>query len=273
MTASENHAHLLDKVQDSATPQPQSAAEADALSRTAGVLVDTLRDEQNPKFKNSEFMGLMRSLRDKTLIVEGNEIVSGGGTDWATQFIGGGGGDVKGKGRETDQTQIGASVSPQNLNVGGSNRFQDNPFVERLGEALFATPLDQNAAASSTAADVDEVYEYFRQDNEDYIRYQDERYNQPSPIVGSWDNNTAHWDKLQRDWDSFEATTTGIRPLSNYQFTQNNPYLLGERSGVTMNHAHHSHEAYEVCHLAKMHQHWVFTFSKECVGVGSCRTA
>lgn len=53
------------------------------------------------------------------------------------------------------------------------------------------------------------------------------------------------WEKLQDDWDQFEATSTGIKPVqstsaatiaaSGYAFTQNNPYVQSTRT-----HAMHS---------------------------------
>ncbi|KAI0302639.1 hypothetical protein BC826DRAFT_1089741 [Russula brevipes] len=117
--------------------QPQ---EADLLARTAGLLVQSVDHETNPKFVNSEFLGLMKQLRDRKAIVE----------------------------------------------------------------------EDANEA-------------YFRQDNQDYANY--------------WEAHHApEWQQLQRDWERFEATTTGVRPLAEYQFQHGNPYLLGERS---YNHAMH----------------------------------
>jgi peroxin-5 len=47
----------------------------DLIAKAAGKIIDILKDEENPKFKNSAFMGMMKSLRDKELIVEGNKVV------------------------------------------------------------------------------------------------------------------------------------------------------------------------------------------------------
>jgi peroxin-5 len=54
----------------------QQRIEQDDLARTAGLLVDAIRDEQNPKFKNSQFLGLMRKLRDGDVVVNGEDLVS-----------------------------------------------------------------------------------------------------------------------------------------------------------------------------------------------------
>lgn len=51
-------------------------AEVDDLSRTAGELIDALKNEHNDKFKQSNFLELMRQLRDKEVRVEGDQMVS-----------------------------------------------------------------------------------------------------------------------------------------------------------------------------------------------------
>ena len=49
--------------------------EADELARTAGQLLDNLKDEHSQKFQNSSFLALMRQLRDKEVRVEGDQMV------------------------------------------------------------------------------------------------------------------------------------------------------------------------------------------------------
>ncbi len=66
----------------------------------------------------------------------------------------------------------------------------------------------------------------FRQDNEDYIDYWKAHHAPVSPLVIS----TQDWQQLHHDWETFEATTTGVKRLVEYQFQRGNPYLLGERS-------------------------------------------
>ena len=51
-------------------------AESDELARTAGKLLDTLKEEQSSKFQNSAFLGLMRQLRDREVRIEGDQVVS-----------------------------------------------------------------------------------------------------------------------------------------------------------------------------------------------------
>lgn len=47
--------------------------DADALAQTAGQLLDSVRHEQNQKFQQSNFLALMRRIRDREVEVEGDE--------------------------------------------------------------------------------------------------------------------------------------------------------------------------------------------------------
>ncbi|KAJ5763340.1 peroxin-20 Pex20-Penicillium chrysogenum [Penicillium manginii] len=49
------------------------AHDADALAQTAGQLLDSVRHEQNQKFQQSNFLALMRRIRDREVEVEGDE--------------------------------------------------------------------------------------------------------------------------------------------------------------------------------------------------------
>ena len=90
----------------------QTKREADDLARTAALLVETVKDEQNPKFKNSQFMRLMRGLRDGEVVVDGNDMVERNvsANDGVT--------DVKGKGKEraTGEPQSAVLAERRKLN-------------------------------------------------------------------------------------------------------------------------------------------------------------
>ncbi|OCH95124.1 TPR-like protein [Obba rivulosa] len=202
-------APVPEPIQHSA-PQTHSQAEApapDEMARIAGVLVNTLRDEQNPKFKNSRFLELMRQVRDGEAVVEGNDIVQ---ASQSSAYV-----DVKGKGRATPLGGIPQTYTAQN-------------------------PVDVLLAAAAAPQRLeDPLDEYLRRDNEDYINLMREQrldttrqgLLDPSSSSVSIDLMSAQglqqdeWDKLQRDWDVFEATSTGIRPAAHYRFQANNPYL------------------------------------------------
>lgn len=53
----------------------QQQDDPDALARTAAQLLDSVRDNQSDKFQNSQFLELMRQLRDREVMVEGDKIV------------------------------------------------------------------------------------------------------------------------------------------------------------------------------------------------------
>ncbi|KAF3928858.1 hypothetical protein ABW20_dc0103702 [Dactylellina cionopaga] len=53
----------------------RSQEDADELARTAGQLVDTLSQDTSKKFQESQFIALMRKLRDKTVKVEDGKMV------------------------------------------------------------------------------------------------------------------------------------------------------------------------------------------------------
>lgn len=58
-------------------PRLTEKEEADMLAQTAGELFDRLQHERetDEKFRNSTFMALMKKLRDREVVVAGNEMV------------------------------------------------------------------------------------------------------------------------------------------------------------------------------------------------------
>ncbi|EMD37853.1 hypothetical protein CERSUDRAFT_114497 [Gelatoporia subvermispora B] len=209
--------------------QSQGSAEAhapDEMARIAGVLIDTLRDEQNPKFKNSRFLDLMRQVRDREAVVEGNDIIPASQSSASV--------DVKGKGRAIEP-----NVMP-NVALSSSRNFAGD--VQTTFARTDAVGMGQHE---------DELDEYLRQDNEAYIalqqlqqrhseigrRYTDVTMDSSSSaaidLTSAQGAQQAEWDRLQNDWDSFEATATGIRPAAYYRFQTNNPYLSGHLRRTT----------------------------------------
>lgn len=55
--------------------EPLRQDDPDALARTAALLLDSVSHNQSDKFQNSQFLELMRQLRDKEVTVEGDKIV------------------------------------------------------------------------------------------------------------------------------------------------------------------------------------------------------
>ncbi|KAL0578750.1 hypothetical protein V5O48_003248 [Marasmius crinis-equi] len=186
--------------------EPQQAAQdADELSRTAGLLLETVKNEQNPKFQNSQFLSLMTQLRDRKVVVEGNQLVenSGASASSSSATV-----DVKGKGKAVDPPLVGPSyVGDQGMMYNTGNLQQNNPERQLVQE-------DENDL-------------YFRQENADYTKF----WNDVAATKGRGpDGKVYNWDMYQAaaQWDHFEASEKGIRPVVQYQFQRNNPYLRGE---------------------------------------------
>jgi hypothetical protein len=49
--------------------------DGDELARTAGALLDRVKDDRSAKFQQSSFLALMRQLRDKEVVVDGEQMV------------------------------------------------------------------------------------------------------------------------------------------------------------------------------------------------------
>ncbi|GAW04268.1 peroxisomal targeting signal 1 receptor [Lentinula edodes] len=203
---------------------PQSFREQDELSRTAGLLLETVKTEKNPKFQNSIFMNLMTQLRDQKVVVRGNEMVENDGTHTVGQ--------------------------DSRVDVKGKGKASDSPFIPYAG---LVSTLGQTIGNNATMAGVSPYNEqidiqedandaYFRQENEDYTRYwngMDPRKSQRQTVEVD-----LNWDKLQTDWEKFEASTKGITPVVSYQFQKNNPYLRGDSLRMR-HHSMHSDDRLE----------------------------
>jgi peroxin-5 len=154
----------------------------------------------------------MKQLRDRKAIVEGKDIIAASpeGQMRQTHVISA---DLKGKG-------MAVPFSPT--------------VVRDLGVSQSHVPSSvlcpSEQATSIESEDANDAY--FRQDNEDYIDYWKAHHAPVSPLVTS----SQDWQQLHHDWETFEATTTGVTRLAEYQFQPGNPYLLGERS---LNHVMH----------------------------------
>lgn len=255
-----NHATRFDQVEFPQEIQQQESRsepiDSDELSWTAGLLVEAVKEEANPKFQKSAFLGLMRQLRDKEMTIEGADVVKtvassrGGATDpstWASDFTALPDVKGKGKGRGEDgledeniiRTQL---VTPETSQV--AQPWQDNNQLY----SEFATEDVSKVASTRKSVhfgrhEVLEEYpgtkevettddRYWRQEN---IEYQDYW---KSHRFGTTARDDPEWGRLQDDWDRFEATSTGIRPISVYRFQPNNPYLIGDSS--THNHLIHT---------------------------------
>ena len=208
------------------TPSQSRPHDADELARTAGMLIDTVQNETNPKFKNSAFMGLMRQLRDGDVIVEGNDMVqrvdATGGASLSA--------NAKGKGRAVDIS----APAVNSMQLPTLQRPITRP-AETTSTAHEQTSEDNGALRQEDPNDT-----YFRQENEDYIAMQQGFANGWQAPSARMVPQVAEWEAMQRDWDAFEAFAHDIRAPPIYQFQPNNPYLNGEASSRTRHHTSHA---------------------------------
>lgn len=59
--------------QDESTLPVSKEQDSEDLAKTAGALLDSVQHEQSQKFRESNFLALMRRLRDREVHVEGDE--------------------------------------------------------------------------------------------------------------------------------------------------------------------------------------------------------
>ncbi|KAG2150938.1 hypothetical protein DEU56DRAFT_779216 [Suillus clintonianus] len=195
-------------------------APRDDMAELAARVIDAVHGEQNPKFHQSQFMSLMRQFRDGEVIVEEDKIVPSGSST----------ADVKGKGRALN-IPVREVQEPVRVHSVPASSVQGYQGSVELNEAYRHQHNNANDA-------------YFQQENEEFSKYWDAHYTGPVPHTKSA-GEQGSWHELQRDWDAFEATSTGIKALINYQFQENNPYFLGD-SSKTRHHAMHVSEVQRV---------------------------
>src|SRR5262245_43909135 len=172
--------------------------EADELARTAGLVADSVKYEQNPKFQNSQFIELMKQLRDREVVVEGNQVVANDKAGSSSEFqvdV-----DVKGKGKAIDLQRNGTKQINQGyITPYTSAEIQRN--AQTFGQSIYGEDLEtsQNPSLhSETGQQEDPNDAYFRRENEEYSHWQNIHASRgPPQLMGSWG-------ALQDQWDSFE---------------------------------------------------------------------
>ncbi|KAF8581617.1 TPR-like protein [Ramaria rubella] len=256
----------------------QVTVDSDELSRTAGLLIETVKGETNPKFQNSAFLGLMRQLRDKEMVLEGTDMVKARfstvdcrpSTAWAQDFTKSAEVKEKGKARAENDWSDTFQETPS-LVSGVSQIVQGQRSVSQLYPDFVTNasqyllneyPLESSTSSKTrkpvhfdrpevirndtssqgqTIHDVENAdSKFWKQENDEYQNYWKDR-NVPQRLE-SLRAAPEEWDKLQADWDHFEATATGIKPVTMYQFQPNNRYLVGDSS--THNHVMHTQRSH-----------------------------
>jgi peroxin-5 len=203
--------------------QQQAATPEDDMAWLAAQVINAVKDDQNPKFQNSEFMNLMRQLRDGEVVVEDEKIVP---KEFTVRSA-----DVKGKSRAVE-----VPLEPITQDMADQSR------VNQRIQPSYQGSEELNAAYLQLTKDANEAH--FDQENRDFTEYWNSHIAGPAAHMAAA-GQASSWHEMQQDWDAFEATTTGVKPIANYQFQTNNPYLLGDLS-TTHHHSSHMTEAQRV---------------------------
>ncbi|KAI7868557.1 hypothetical protein BDF14DRAFT_530356 [Spinellus fusiger] len=212
----------------------------EALARTAAMLLDSVHSEENPKFKNSNFMNLMRKLRDKEVSIEGNSMVESKGKEaWTSEFE-----SIHGEssGMETNRMASGggwASEFTAHPPTNWATEFEQKQDLSATGTTTdWATEFEQRQDPT-TADTIDWAAEFSKygpmdpsvlqkvlpkdEEGSEWVRMYQES-------IGQLDAKTNEWEDMQSSWD--KATVGQLQPSrlsfsdKDYVFSLNNPYLM-----------------------------------------------
>ncbi|CAE6471822.1 unnamed protein product [Rhizoctonia solani] len=188
------------------THSTSSTGERSELAETARQLLDALQHETRPKFQNSQFMGLMRQLRDGQVVVQDGEMVPASEARLAEPVL------DKGKGKAVD---------------GGG-----------IWSTEYSTPLLQRRKSVHFEPGSEEAQQTEQDDAFDNADVFYDIYNRERQAASVADPQKDEWAHLQDQWESFEATASGIKPVQprTYGFQKNNPYLAETRTHVMHRH-------------------------------------
>lgn len=201
----------------------------EALARTAAMLLDSVDVESNPKFKNSQFMNLMRKLRDSEVAIEGDKMVEtkgkSGSSDWANEF-----------------TQHAGSSRSGNM---WSSEFAAK--AERDWTSEFHHEQNQHQHPGDWASEFTKNQQPI---NTEQMQQLFGKGTESNDWVQQYNKNIAHlkdsqdheWDAMQKDWERFRPEQgMGYRAnnpeYNTYNFTINNPYLLNPEAIDRVDHS------------------------------------
>ncbi|KAI8054151.1 uncharacterized protein B0P05DRAFT_591546 [Gilbertella persicaria] len=197
-----------------------ASTDNEALAKTAGMLLDSVDIENNPKFKQSQFMHLMRQLRDSEVAIQGDRMVeTKSGHDWASDFQ---------KDKEGDWT------TEFTQHAGSKGNMWSTEFATKLERGWtdefhqqhkqHQQPGEWSAEFNKYPADMQTLFTKAA-DKEDWV----EQYNKN---IAHLKNAQDHaWDAMQKDWEQFRPEQgMGYRATNpeynTYHFSTQNPYLL-----------------------------------------------
>lgn len=206
----------------------------EALSKTAGLLIESIEAETNPKFKNSTFLSLMRKLRDNQVVIEGNKVVETRPEDssWATDFA-----RQRNKGKGKGVSWVDEFQSSAQMRAGPDASMWSSEFSRNMGDD-WAEQF--NTGVSSVEDDAQDWAAQYAKD-EMTTAEMEAAFHKATDLkdwVETYSKNIAHlrneqdkdWDDLQKDWNRV-GTEQGLGyrahdlAFSTYEFQPNNIYL------------------------------------------------
>ncbi|KAG0169135.1 Peroxisomal membrane signal receptor PTS1 [Apophysomyces sp. BC1015] len=201
----------------------------EALAKTAAMLLDSVDVESNPKFKNSNFMNLMRKLRDSEVSIEGNKMVDTKQGQWASEF----------QQQNPQKSWTDDFMKHAGGNNGGMWSDEFAVKAERGWTQEFETRAAQepgNDWASEYANKQPEQLFNKGTEMNDWVQQYHKN------IAHLKDAKDAEWDDMQKDWDRFKPEHgLGYRAVNpeydTYTFTTNNPYLMNPAAIDNTEHA------------------------------------
>ncbi|KAI7897532.1 uncharacterized protein BX663DRAFT_444931 [Cokeromyces recurvatus] len=208
-----------------------SKDENEALAKTAALLLDSVDIESNPKFKNSQFMNLMRKLKDSEVQIEGNKMVE---TRTSTQL-------------NNQNTNDWASEFTQHVGSTSSGNMWSTEFAakaERSWASEFHYEQNQHQQPGDWASEFSK-----HQSEKEEMEKLFGRGTETDDWVQQYNKNIAHlktaqdqeWEALQKDWEQFNPEQgIGYRATNSeyntYHFALNNPFLLDHEAIQQVDH-------------------------------------
>ncbi|KAJ3156716.1 hypothetical protein HDU86_003940 [Geranomyces michiganensis] len=207
----------------------------EALSQTAGMLLEAVAGSTNPKFQSSKFLGFMQQLRDQEVAIEGNKVVEQIGPaeaadSWAKEFGAGSaaaGGVNRTSWEEDFNAQQSTAPPPRDANASWSQEFtgrtRNQDWAQEFQGGVGPQMLDRNW---------NEAVDRGKQIAQN-IQSQQQQASEQSPMMDTADDlddlYKSAWDYENTDFSEFSAGRALGARYEQYEFTSNNPYLAHSR--------------------------------------------
>lgn len=217
------------------TENINAGSEKEALAKTAGMLLNSIDAESNPKFKNSNFLSFMRQLRDNEVSIEGSKVVQnqGGDSSWASEFAGGS--SAEGSSAWANEFSNGMQGAKDgNMWSDEFAKGAERGWVEDFTSTSTGPVVDNSMPVTddwateftndpANAAQMEEAFAKGTEFNDWVQQYH-------ANIAHLKTAQDAEWEGMQKDWDKYKPDQgLGYRAdnpeFDDYGFVPNNPYL------------------------------------------------